>query len=558
MTGGVRNVYARDLTKLFTTDLQNALIIRLAQAHLTKREYNTQQGIKIIGRERVIEEIYTLLTEEKTTLLNLKGPPGVGKTEVAKKVREVAGERGYFKEAIFKPVADITDPSTLIAFIHTILHAKDRQQKLLLILDNCEQIKESWKILEQLNELFYTYPNLTLLTTSQATFGFCDYPIPPLDFPHANPKTLKELNGYEAVQLFLKAANAHKGTNKPNIFDLTEEYVLKVAALCRYLDGFPLLLVLAGSQVKYTSFEHVYDLAEKNKLPELPYLDDNAFHRTVNSLYEHCYSLLEPQQQTLFLRLGFFISDCHLSSAEYICNMGDLTNVEGSLIELSNRSLVVFSNGCVSMHSSLSMFAMDKLAESVTEEEINQLLRRFIRFYYNALLIKYLRYCGNMLCEGEHEHFTRFLSVEYPNLKYALNLAVTVRDASIRDEISLVDMVNNQERLELDTVWSMLARHTNWFFFDDGKKVIHVTHWEEFTDDERDLIFFANEVYNTVKTKVPFPFFQELTYFLYLSLEGQEGAHSFIAKKWPFLQPHNDDCPYRGLYNNAHRRTFTL
>src|SRR5688572_32712634 len=103
----------------------------------------------LVGRERDVSEVTSLLQSGQTRLLTLTGPGGVGKTRLALQV--AAGSRGSFSDgAYFISLAPISNPDMVLSTIAQtlgILEVPDqpllqslcsalRDKHLLLILDN--------------------------------------------------------------------------------------------------------------------------------------------------------------------------------------------------------------------------------------------------------------------------------------------------------------------------------------------------------------------------------------------------------------------------------------
>jgi len=130
----------------------------------------------LIGRERAEAEVVHLLRPGAARLVTLTGPGGVGKSRLALAVAAVL--RGAYPDGVaFVDVAPIRDPTLVPATIaralgldvatgSTIqpLAERLREERLLLVLDNVEQVVDAAPLLA---DLIAACPHLALLVTSR-------------------------------------------------------------------------------------------------------------------------------------------------------------------------------------------------------------------------------------------------------------------------------------------------------------------------------------------------------------------------------------------------------
>ena len=121
-----------------------------------------------------------------------------------------------------------------------------RHKKLLLILDNFEQVTGAAKLI---GELLEAAPGLKILVTSRAVLrlsGEHEFEVPPLNLPGPDMVLNKETAAqYDAVQLFVERARLVA----PD-FELTDENAPTIAQICARVDGLPLALELAAARIK--------------------------------------------------------------------------------------------------------------------------------------------------------------------------------------------------------------------------------------------------------------------------------------------------------------------
>ncbi|HEV2038081.1 MAG TPA: adenylate/guanylate cyclase domain-containing protein, partial [Candidatus Eremiobacteraceae bacterium] len=219
------------------------------------------QVTSFIGREGDVAEIRCL--SEKSRLLTLVGPGGVGKTRLALQVGADLLER-YPDGVWFVELATLTDPElvpseTALALnvrlasdrslTDSIVHALGRKRAL-LILDNCEHLVDA--VAKLARSLLQHCPNVSILTTSREGLGIGGEDVArvaSLSLPAKNEAlTAEAALHFGAIALFAdRAPMANKS------FRLSDDNVAIVVDICRRLDGIPFAIELAVARVKVLS-----------------------------------------------------------------------------------------------------------------------------------------------------------------------------------------------------------------------------------------------------------------------------------------------------------------
>lgn len=312
----------------------------------------------LLGRARELATVCDLLrgvSSEGTSvrLLTLTGPPGAGKTRLS--LAAAAALREEFADGVlFVPLAPIDQPELFLPALanvlgvqqvnqqplHTAVIERLRDKRMLLVLDNFEQIVAA---APRVSELLTNAPQLKILVSSREAlhvYGENEFPVPLLDVPdtkHLPPP--QALAKYSSVELFVARARSVK----PD-FELTTANAEAIARLCALLDGLPLALEMAAAQSKRQSPARLLaQLEEKLVALGSGLRDLSPRQQTLRGALDWSYNLLDEREQKVFRALSVFVNGATRDSMVSCAAPGDWDVVEAldeTLESLVDKNLV--------------------------------------------------------------------------------------------------------------------------------------------------------------------------------------------------------------------------
>jgi predicted ATPase/class 3 adenylate cyclase len=312
----------------------------------------TQTSV-FMGRESELRELRSLLDSEGVRLVTMTGPGGTGKTRLA--LQAAADQIDRFEDGVFfVDLADEREPEgAFSAVVRTVgIEAGDepasealrrglRQRHMLLVLDNFEQVTDA---AVGVADLLSSCPDVVAVITSREALrvrGERLFPVPPLSLPppgNGGAPPLSEVVEAESVRLFVERAVAVR----PD-FEITEENVSEVAAICIRLDGLPLAIELAAARLKLFSPEDLLGRLERRlDLLRGGARDLPGRQQTLRGTIEWSYELLSEDERRLFQLFSVF-SGARFEAVEEVADRVDSmagVDVIDGLESLVDKSLV--------------------------------------------------------------------------------------------------------------------------------------------------------------------------------------------------------------------------
>lgn len=378
-----------------------------------------------VGRLAELAEVRTLI--EETRMVTLTGAGGSGKTrlalQAAAELLDGSGEGVWFVE-----LAPVSDPDLVASTVMTALqlHPESetapldsllrslRDQNVLLVLDNCEHVIDT--VAKMADLIGRNCPRVSLIATSREPLGVDGervYRVRSLSLPAEGVTAADDLDGSDAVELFLARARAHDST-----FEIDDVVAPLVASLCRRLDGIPLAIELAASRLSSMSLDDLHERLDQ-RFRLLTGGSRNALPRqqTLGATVAWSYDLLTELERDMLRRLSVFVGGFDLKAAEAVCAAGGLESfdVADLLSSLVNKSLVTAERTSSSLRyrllETIRQYAADQLIQIGGEEQAVQ-LRQLHAAHYLALC----REAGREMEGPTQGAWLRRLDLEYDNI----------------------------------------------------------------------------------------------------------------------------------------------
>jgi predicted ATPase/class 3 adenylate cyclase len=320
---------------------------------------------EFIGRDTDVTALAALLTADRTRLVTLIGPGGMGKTRLAVETARTVAD-GFPGGVVFVPLAPVTDPGLLLATVADAVGSRREpgaapldvlasaldDERTLLVLDNFEQVSAARNDVAALLE---AVPVAVVLVTSRQALRLRSerrYPLAPLaDTP--------------AQHLFAERAAAVS----PG-FALDDRNAAMVAEICRRLDGLPLAIELAAARTRLLPPAALLDrLRQRLDVLGSGPVDLPERQRTLRATMDWSFDLLGPHEQAVFTGLAVFAGGCSLAAAEAVCGPPDELDVLDALAALLDASLLLESDESAAeprlhMLETVRRYALEKLATS--------------------------------------------------------------------------------------------------------------------------------------------------------------------------------------------------
>lgn len=328
-------------------------------------------GAELVGRATELGAVVTAIEQDGARLVTLTGPGGTGKTRLAV---AVASDIGVPLDIFFVSLHTADRSALMWAAIAEAVGAPTDVERLpderalrvlgdrptLLILDNVEQIADADHVVSRLLD---EARQVRALVTSRRPLHLVDeqeWPIEPLDVPRRGKNDLAGARESGAVSLFIRRARMVR----PG-FDLTEENVADVVAVCRRLDGLPLAIELAAARMRLLSPHALLSRIDSRLGEGVTATDRAKRQRTLGATVAWSYELLDPEDQRIMRQLGVFSKAADLAAVQFVAGSDDRDALDAvaHLVDVSLVHVVEASDGepLMTMLETIRWFARDQL-----------------------------------------------------------------------------------------------------------------------------------------------------------------------------------------------------
>ncbi len=385
------------------------------------RKHNLPPSLTtFVGREKELAALHSLLDQPDPRLITITGPGGVGKTRLALQVG--ADQVNCFTDGVFfVPLASIHQVDLLPASIGSALQLPPTlvddpahqlikalaDSEVLLILDNLEHLPGAGDLIGQ---LLACAPGIAILATSRERLNLRgEWVFPLAGLPAAEPGTLPQQREGTSADLFIQNA----ARLQPGFSPEASQYEA-ITQICWLVEGIPLAIELAAA---WTHLLPCTEIAQEIQR-DIDFLveakpDAPTRHASMRAVFDHSWSLLSSQEQSVFRKLSVFRGGFQREAAERVVGAG-LPQLR-SLLDKSLIKRTPFDR--YDLHDLARQYAFHQMVIAGEEKSVRD---QALFYYLNLAQI------ASPLIEGEHgPEWLERLEEEMDNFRAALEWSLS-------------------------------------------------------------------------------------------------------------------------------------
>ncbi len=382
-----------------------------------------------IGHDNDLRGWEEKITDNNSRLLTLTGFGGMGKTRTALHLAELCADK--FEDGVWwVPLEEAKTADdlwrrlavSLRLSIQTSMTLPEqvrqflREKKLLLILDNTEQVARA---AETVKSLLEAAPHIKILITARRVLGLRAEVV----------FALRPLNTEEAERLFVERAQALQDD-----FTLNAENAEDVSELCRELEGVPLAIELAASRIVGMSPRQMRQrLGERFRLLQTRAPDLPDRQRALRAAIDWSYDLLRDDEREVFAQLGVFTGGFSMDDAEAVCEAFDVFE---SVMELRNHSFFRAETDSQTQESRFLMLDILRVYAIERMQEIDD-KGKAVRKRHAEYFLNYARERIAKFRTPDERPARRQLETNSANVRSAMEWANTTDDVALFAELAL-------------------------------------------------------------------------------------------------------------------------
>ena len=461
------SVHARDLYEregLPLTDSLKDLMSRIESGESLEppspqvRHNLSEELNSFVGRESELEAIENALIAESRRLVTITGMGGSGKSRLA--IRAARNMIAAFPDGVWLielaaiTTEEIEHLDQHVSKVLEIQNPPDRpireslcdaleSQTALIVLDNCEQIREGCSKL--VTALLQSCPHLKILVTSREPLGVAGEWLDPLDMlplPDSSKVPFHTMRSYAAIELFLDRAENSQGEHIDD--PANAELIFHI---CKRLDGIPLAIELAAGGVGPYSLEIVHEMLEDKF--RLYFRSDGSHperHETLWAAFNFSFDLLNPEEQEVFCTLSTFGGSFGTGAGAAVCQRSK-TSLMSFIRRLHDTSFVRREGNRYRISESLREFGTIQLERLGIDDEVYQrMIEHFVETAQQA---------SESYKSQENIEILDDIAREYTNYRMALQEAFRLN--RVEDAIKISNLLYhfwlNRGQLDEGVLW---------------------------------------------------------------------------------------------------------